>query len=134
MKEKFYSLYGKAVDSSGKEHIVTVVGKLEQKRKRVEVVEKTPVCLKPQMFVEGELKFSRKILNRKLTVGMSICHPLDKFDEEIGIEVAKSRIKHGENLGFIETSCVTMLTKDAILADFFVKLQHIINNIENFLP
>ena len=134
MKAKFYSLYGKAVDAEGKEHIVTVVGKLEQKRKQTVFTDNMSVGIKPGAFVDGVLMYSKKVFNRKLTIGMSICHPLDEFNEETGIEIAKSRIKRGDNLGELETSTVTMLTEDAIMAELFVKLQHIIDNIENFLP
>lgn len=134
MKTKFYSLYGKAVDAEGKNHIVTVVGKLEQKRKQTMFTDNVSVPVKPGSVVDGVLMYTKKSFNRKLTIGMSICHPLDEFNEETGIEVAKSRIKRGDNLGQIETSSVTMLTEDAIMAELFVKLQHIIDNIENFLP
>lgn len=134
MKTKFYSLYGKAVDAEGKNHIVTVVGKLEQKRKQTMFTDNVSVPVKPGSVVDGVLMYTKKAFNRKLTIGMSICHPLDEFNEETGIEVAKSRIKRGDNLGHIETSSVTMLTEDAIMAELFVKLQHIIDNIDKYLP
>jgi len=69
-----------------------------------------------------------------LTIGMSICHPYDKFDEEIGIKVAKSRIEKGDVLGTLETSDVTMLTKDAIMAELMVKLNHVMGHIDQYLP
>ena len=65
---------------------------------------------------------------------MSICHPLDTFDEEIGVEVAKSRIKNGLVLGSVETNDVTMLTEDAIFAELMTKLNWIMDNIEDYLP
>ena len=74
-----------------------------------------------------------KKLNRKLTLGLSICHPLDKFDEEVGVEIAKSRINKGINLGSIETSDVTMLTEDAIFAELMVKLNHIMDSIDEYI-
>jgi hypothetical protein len=65
---------------------------------------------------------------------VSICHPHDIFDENIGIEIAKRRIKKGETLGSLETSDVTMLTEDAIMGEILVKLTHITSNIEEYLP
>ena len=133
MKQKIFHLWAKTKASDGKDHYVTVVGKLEQTRKKEEISDIVPVEFKPGHFVDGELKYSIKKLNRKLTLGASICHPLDEFDEELGIKIAKARIEKGENLGVIETSDVTMLTEDAIMAELLVKLQHIISNIEEYL-
>jgi hypothetical protein len=134
MKTKFYHLWAKCKASDGEDHYVTVVGKFEQTRKKEEITENVPVEIKPGHFVNGELKYSIKKLNRKLTLGVSICHPLDTFDEEVGCEIAKSRIEKGQDLGIIEASDVTMLTEDEIMAELLVKLQYIIANIDNYLP
>jgi hypothetical protein len=133
MKTKFYHLWAKCKASDGEDHFVTVVGKFEQTRKKEEITENVPVEIKPGHFVNGELKYSIKKLNRKLTLGVSICHPLDTFDEEVGCEIAKSRIDKGQDLGIIETSDVTMLTEDAIMAELLVKLQYIIANIDDYI-
>ena len=133
-KTKFFSLYGNATAADGKNHIVTIVGKLETGRKTKEFKETVPVEYKEGAFLNGELKFERKVFNRKLTLGMSICHPMDVFDEIKGIEVAKARIEHGDTLGSIETNSVTMLTDDAVLAEIFVKLAYITERIDDYLP
>ncbi len=133
-KTKFFSLYGNATAADGKNHIVTIVGKLETGRKTKEFKETVPVEYKEGAFINGELKFERKVFNRKLTLGMSICHPMDVFDEIKGIEVAKARIEHGDTLGSIETNSVTMLTDDAVLAEVLVKLAYITDNIDEYLP
>lgn len=133
MKTKYYHVYGKTKTDDGQEHIVTIVGKFEQTRKPTEVTEEVDVESKLGSFVKGELKYKVKLLNRKLTLGMSICHPTDKFDEEIGVEIAKKRIEQGRDLGTLETSNVTMLTEDAIFAELMVKLNHVLDNIENYL-
>jgi len=134
MKTKFYSMYAICEDSKGVKHTVTVVGKLEQTRERQMVQEVVPVEVKEGSFVDGVLSYpSNKLLKRKLTLGMSICHPHDIFDEQIGIDIAKSRIKKGQTLGSLETSDVTMLTDDAVMAEIYTKLTHITENIEDFL-
>lgn len=134
MKQKFYSMYGTATDSNGEKHVVTVVGKFEQYRERKMVEEEVDVALKPNSRVVGRLKYpSNKILTRKLTLGMSICHPNDEFDKEVGIELAKKRIANGEILGALETNDVTMLTQDAVMGELFVKLQHITKNIDKYI-
>ena len=133
MKTVYYHVYGKAVDTKGETHIVTVVGKFEQTRKKTEVKEEVDVETNVGSFVKGELKYNVKQLNRKLTLGVSICHPSDTFDEEVGVEIAKRRIKNGQNLGSIETSNVTMLTEDAIMAELMVKLNHILTEIESYV-
>lgn len=133
-KEKFYHAWAKATSSNGDEHYVTVVGKFEQSRKEEIVQDVVPVETKPNTIVDGILTYGVKNLNRKLTLGVSICHPLDKFDEEVGINIAKGRIARGQDLGQLETSNVTMLTEDAIMAEILVKLNHIVENIDDFLP
>ena len=132
-KVKYFHLWAKCKAKDGEDHYVTVVGKFEQTRKKEEITEIVPVEFKPGHFTNGELKYSIKKLNRKLTLGVSICHPLDEFDEEIGCELAKARIEKGQDLGIIETSDVTMLTEDAIMAELLVKLQYVTNHIDDYI-
>ena len=132
-KAKYYHMYAICTDSKGDKHTVTVVGKFEQTRKEEIVQEITKVETKPNSFVDGILTFGVKKLNRKLTLGVSICHPKDEFDEEVGIKVAKGRIENGQDLGIIETNDVTMLTEDAIMAELIVKLNHVCENIDEYI-
>ena len=132
-KVKYYHVFGRVKASDGKERVVTIVGKFEQTRKPREITEKVDVETLKGGFVQGELKYKLKMLNRKLTLGLSICHPLDEFDEEVGVEVAKSRINKGINLGTIETNDVTMLTEDAIFAELMVKLNHAMLVIDDYV-
>ena len=132
-KEKFYHAWAKATSSNGDEHYVTVVGKFEQSRKEEIVQDVVPVETKPNTIVDGILTYGVKNLNRKLTLGVSICHPSDTFNEEIGINIAKRRINRGQDLGQIETSNITMLTEDAIMAEILVKLNHICQNIDEYI-
>ena len=90
-KEKFYHAWAKATSSNGDEHYVTVVGKFEQSRKEEIVQDVVPVETNPNTIVDGILTYGVKNLNRKLTLGVSICHPSDTFNEEIGINIAKGR-------------------------------------------
>lgn len=131
---KYYHVYGKVKDADGNRHVVTIVGKLEQTRVNKEFTEVVDVETRPTCFVQGELKYKAKVMNRKLTLGLSICHPLDTFDEEVGVEIAKSRIENGYDLGSLETSNVTMLTEDAIIAELVTKLNYVMEHIEDFLP
>ena len=133
VRVKYFHVYGIA-KTGRKKHVVTVVGKLEQSRENTEVTEIVDVETKPTNFVKGELKYKVKQMKRRLTLGMSICHPSDTFDEEVGVEIAKARIEKGYDLGSLETTNVTMLTEDAIMAELVTKLNHVIENIEKFLP
>lgn len=134
MKVKFYNAYASCTDSNGEKHVVTVVGKFEQTRKRQTVEESVPIEVKPNSLVYGKLTYpSIKVLHRKLTLGVSICHPSDTFDEKVGVDVAKKRIEKGEVLGSLETNNVTMLTEDAIMGEILIKLNHICENIDEFL-
>jgi len=133
VRVKYFHVYGIA-KTGRKKHVVTVVGKFEQSRENTEVTEIVDVETKPTNFVKGELKYKVKQMKRRLTLGMSICHPSDTFDEEVGVEIAKARIEKGYDLGSLETTNVTMLTEDAIMAELVTKLNHVIENIEKFLP
>ena len=133
MKTKYFHVYGKTTASDGRERVVTIVGKFEQSRKPKEITETVAVETLKGGYAQGELKYKVKTLNRKLTLGLSICHPLDDFDEEIGVEIAKKRIESRQDVGSIETSSVTMLTEDAIIAELLTKLNWIIANIEDYI-
>lgn len=130
---KYYHVYGKVNDANGNKHVVTIVGKFEQTRKKELVQDVTKVETKPNCFVDGILTYEVKNLKRKLTLGLSICHPYDTFDEEVGVEIAKKRIENGQDLGTLETSNVTMLTEDAIIAELMVKLNYVIGHIEDYI-
>lgn len=132
-KVVFYHVYGKTKTDDGKEHIVTVVGKFEQTRNQEEVKEVVDVETLPNIYVKGDLTYKVKQLKRKLTLGVSICHPLDDFDEEVGVEIAKKRIENRQDVGSLETSNVTMLTEDAIMAELVVKLNYILEHIEDYI-
>jgi hypothetical protein len=133
-KIKYFHLYGNATGSDGKNHIVTIVGKLEQGSMRKEFKEDVPVEYKEGSFVDGTLTFEKKVFQRKLTLGLSICHPMDEFDVEKGVEIAKARIERGDTLGSLETNSVTMLTDDAVMGELFVKLMYVTDTIDDYLP
>ena len=130
---KIFNVYGKAIDSKGEKHYVTIVGKFEQSRNREVVQEVVDVEVKPNTFVDGILTYQPKKMKRKLTLGLSICHPSDEFNEAKGVEIALGRINRGEDLGVLETSNVTMLTDDAIEAELIVKLNYICENIDEYV-
>ena len=133
-KIKYYHRSGEVTLKNGTTRKVTIVGKFEQTRKPTTIVEDAIVDVYPGKYVDGTLMFSRKILERKLTIGMAICAPSDKFDEEYGIKLAKKRIKQGINLGTVYTNDVTMLTKDACEAELENKFKFISKNLEKYLP
>ena len=112
---------------------MTVVGKFTQNYVPKEVTQTVPVEVKPGAFVNGKLTFNKRTLHRTLTVGVSICHPSDEFDEEFGVELAKARIEKGDDAGTIETNDVTMLTEDLIMAELVGKLSYICNNIDDYI-
>lgn len=132
-KLKFYDIHAECVDTNGEKHVVTVVGKFEQKYVRKEYTQKVPVDIGDNRTVQGKLAFNRRVLLRTLTVGVSICHPNDKFDVEKGIEVAKSRIERGDDSGQVRTNDVTMLTEDLIMAELLGKLSYICSNIDKYI-
>ena len=132
-KIKFYHLYSQCKDSEGQIHYVTVVGKFTQNYEPKEITQKVPVEIKPGTIVDGKLTYNKRTIHRTLTVGVSICHPQDEFDEEFGVELAKARIERGEDAGTIETHDVTMLTEDLIMSELIGKLSFICNNVDDYI-
>ena len=133
-KIKYYHLYSQCKDENGQTHYVTVVGKFTQNYVPKQITQEVPVEVKPGTYVNGKLTFNKRTLHRTLTLGVSICHPLDKFDEAFGVELAKARIERGQDAGTIETNDVTMLTEDLIMCEILGKLSYICNNIDSYLP
>ena len=133
MKTKYFSLWADAIDANGEKHIVTVVGKFTQNYVPKQVTQEVPVEVKPGTYVNGKLTFNKRTLHRTLTLGVSICHPLDKFDEAFGVELAKARIERGQDAGTIETNDVTMLTEDLIMCEILGKLSYICNHVDDYI-
>ena len=140
MAEKFYHICGRAYDDDGKMHIVTVVGKVEQGSEKVDVkLDANDIAIfvnKNGYDIQANdisINFKDKRFSRKLEIGVSICHPLDKFDEEVGVRIAKRRIKNGDIIGTLRTNDLSMLTQDGVYAELLVKLNHIKDNIEKYI-
>ena len=134
MKTKFYDIHHECTDKEGKKHVVTVVGKFTQCYEREHVEKDVEVDLHEKSRVTGKLTYKRKVMTRALTVGISICHPDDKFDKDVGIRIAKRRIREGYDAGTVYTHDATMLTPDQIMAQLLVKLSYVCNNIDEYLP
>lgn len=134
MKQKFYHLVGKAIDSNGLEHIVTIVGEYTKGTEEFTETANIRVERKENDIVDGLLLFPNKIKVRKLRYAYSICHTddLDKYDEELGIDLAKRRLVT-KPLGELETKFKTSLCEDQIKLILFGELKHIIDNIDKFI-
>lgn len=137
MKEKFYSMHGTAVDKNGEEHIVTIVGQYLKTKETDIVTENANKVLKvndyPNLFVDSAiLSVPQTKTVRTLTYAFSICHPDDIFNEEIGVEIAKRRIKEFP-LGQMKTDMITTLCPDQIKWILFGELKHVMDNIDKYI-
>ena len=139
MKQKFFSMHGTAVDKNGEEHIVTMVGEYLQ-TKEVEVVTETANNVMKTFNVNNIINFkddailsvpvTKKV--RILTYAFSICHSDDIFDEQIGIDIAKRRIKT-HPLGQLKTEMITSLCTDQVKFILFGELKYVMDNIDKFI-
>lgn len=132
MSKKLYSMYGTATDAQGQKHIVTVVGEFESTKEEVVRNEDVIIDVTPKKAVDGKLTYTVKKPIRKLTYAYSICHPSDTFNEQTGIDIAKSRLKDNP-MGVLTSPYVTCLCKDQIELILFGELKFIMNNIDRFL-
>ena len=124
-KTKFFSVHGECTDKFGDKHTVTLVGKLERiKETFLDSTEAKNVVI--SNFID--------ITKKKLSIGMAICHKWDEFNLEVGENLAKRRIKHGDIIGSIETKDPQMLTEDAVNMLMLVRLSQILKHIEEYIP
>ena len=70
MKQKFYSMYGTAVDRFGEEHIVTIVGEYTQEKVETEVTKEVDMedDFKPTRMVKAKITYPTKIKVRTLNM------------------------------------------------------------------
>lgn len=133
MKTKFFHFVAAVKGDDELVRKVTVVGKFDQKYIQKEMKEEVPIEVKPNSIVQGKLTYPKRTLKRTLTIGYSICNPEDEFDMETGINIAKRRIREKDDLGTLETSNPTMLTKDMIESIILCKWAYIAENLEKFI-
>ena len=130
MKSKIYSMYATATDSLGKEHIVTIVGELNQAIETEIATDEIQVPIKNRLE-KGVISYPKRNKIRTLKYSYSICHPDDKFCEEDGIKIAKRRLS--KPLGELSTKFMSCLTKDQIEWILLEELTYITKHIDRFI-
>ena len=133
MKAKIYSTTKEAVDKEGGKHVITVVGSLTKRRRKVDHIKDAYVEIGKKSVLKGTLSFKEKRIDKQLTMAMSICHPHDTFDKEVGIKLATSRLKKYD-IGKVETSSLSMLDSQMVNAMISAKADYIADNLDKFLP
>lgn len=133
MKAKIYSTTKEVIDKEGGKHVITVVGSVTRRRRKVDHVKDAYVEIGNKSVLKGILSFKEKRIDKQLTMAMSICHPHDTFDEEVGIKLATSRLKKYD-IGKVETSSLSMLDSQMVNAMISAKADYIADNIDKFLP
>lgn len=133
MKAKIYSTTKEVVDKEGGKHVITVVGSLTKRRRKIDHIKDAYVEIGKKSVLKGTLIFKEKRIDKQLTMAMSICHPHDTFDKEVGIKLATSRLKKYD-IGKVETSSLSMLDSQMVNAMISAKADYIADNIDKFLP
>ena len=133
MKAKIYSTTKEVVDKEGGKHVITVVGSLTKRRRKIDHIKDAYVEIGKKSVLKGTLSFKEKRIDKQLTMAMSICHPPDTFDEEVGIKLATSRLKKYD-IGKVETSSLSMLDSQMVNAMISAKADYIADNLDKFLP
>lgn len=133
MKAKIYSTTKEVIDKEGGKHVITVVGSVTRRRRKVDHVKDAYVEIGKKSVLKGTLSFKEKRIDKQLTMAMSICHPHDTFDKEVGIKLATSRLKKYD-IGKVETSSLSMLDSQMVNAMISAKADYIADNLDKFLP
>lgn len=133
MGKKYYSMWAKAVDNQGETHIVTIVGELSKYTRLNTVTEQVDVMVSPNKTTNGLAIFDKAEKVRELKYSYAICHPHDVevFNEERGVELAKSRLN--KPLGLLTTTFKTTLCDDQVRIILMGELKHIVDNIDHFI-
>ena len=133
MKAKIYSTTKEVVDKEGGKHVITVVGSLTKRRRKIDHIKDAYVEIGKKSVLKGTLSFKEKRIDKQLTMAMSICHPHDTFDKEVGIKLATSRLKKYD-IGKVETSSLSMLDSQMVNAMISAKADYIADNLDKFVP
>ena len=133
MKAKIYSTTKEVVDKEGGKHVITVVGSLTKRRRKIDHIKDAYVEIGKKSVLKGTLSFKEKRIDKQLAMAMSICHPHDTFDKEVGIKLATSRLKKYD-IGKVETSSLSMLDSQMVNAMISAKADYIADNLDKFLP
>lgn len=133
MKAKIYSTTKEVVDKEGGKHVITVIGSLTKRRRKIDHIKDAYVEIGKKSVLKGTLSFKEKRIDKQLTMAMSICHPHDTFDKEVGIKLATSRLKKYD-IGKVETSSLSMLDSQMVNAMISAKADYIADNLDKFLP
>lgn len=133
MKAKIYSTTKEVVDKEGGKHVITVVGSLTKRRRKIDHIKDAYVEIGKKSVLKGTLSFKEKRIDKQLTMAMSICHPHDTFNKEVGIKLATSRLKKYD-IGKVETSSLSMLDSQMVNAMISAKADYIADNLDKFLP
>lgn len=136
MKIKDYALWGKAVDSKGNTHYVTVVGRAEQEKVKTTLSTETTVVDENGKQHEGLLltDYNKKV--RTFTMARSICDPRDEFNFETGKQIAIKRLERGDKndvIGSLQSENITMLNDDMCNLLVFNEVNHVIKNIDTYI-
>ena len=132
MKTKEYSLWAKATAKDGSTHYVTVSGRFSQEKVSGISPNETTVTVNGKNHTALQLVDYTATV-RKFTMARAICHPNDKFDVEVGKQLAMHRIDKGETIGTVESRDVTMLNEDMCNMLLLNELQFTISNLDKFL-
>jgi hypothetical protein len=106
----YYSTYANVVASDGRDHPVTIVGKL----------------IHMNVPEYGYNSYT-------LDIGIAICHPDDYFSYQEGIHIAKSKIDDDKEIATMTWQNDTMATPTVIKSILIAKLADISNTIDDYI-
>ena len=134
MSKKFFTMTDIATDANGLTHTITMVGKFESKKEKVDTILEIPMALSvnPHKTLDAALIYKKDVPMRTLTYAYAICHPDDTFDEPTGVALATRRLKT-DPMGELKSKYVTCLCKDQIETILKGELNYIVNNIDKFI-
>ena len=140
MKEHVEFITDSFVDYAGKTHYFVIAALSQNLPSRSSQLENNPgddydvdVTYDVSVYVDGYGPTDYLgTVNKVLRLGVSICNPIDAFDEKVGMRKAVARahnsrpVLYSSNSGAINTGVVkALLTQEA---------QYLKNNPENFIP
>ena len=135
MKTRIFHTELEFEDANGDSRVITVVGLYKQKK--VMLTKRSTADVKLANGKEGvnaEIVYDIPKNQRTLSLGYSICHPLDcnDYDKQTGISIALSRAKNNP-IGTLQSFDVTMLNEDSCMVLIENEARHIAKHIEKYI-
>lgn len=122
----------KTISNNENVRSLIVVGLMTEKNVRRFNFEKDACLVGKKGELTADVIFRNKVREKTLKIGYAICSTEDKYDENLGISIAKKRAKRSP-VGMVSTTSFTMLQDDQCNALVENEANFIEKNLDKYI-